>query len=73
MNKQRRKEIAGEIRKIEQIVSSILADEEFAFGNMPENLQYSEKGDTSQNAQDNLNSAVDSLEEAISYLEEASE
>lgn len=73
MNKQRRREIAEEIRKIERVVSSILADEEFAFDNMPENLQYSERGDASQEAQDNLSSAVDSLEEAISYLEEASE
>lgn len=73
MNKQRRREIAEEIRKIERMVSSILADEEFAFDNMPENLQYSERGDASQGAQDNLSCAVDSLEEAISYLEEASE
>jgi hypothetical protein len=73
MNKQRRKEIANTIRDIERVVSNILEDEEEAFDNMPENLQYSERGDMSQEAQDNLSCAVDALEEAISYLEDASE
>lgn len=73
MNNKRRKEIANVIRKIESVVSDILAEEEEAFDNMPESLQYSERGDMSQEAQDNLSCAVDSLEEAISYLEDASE
>ena len=62
MNKQRRKEIANAIRQIENVVSSILDDEEEAFDNMPENLQYSERGDMSQEAQDNLSGAVDARE-----------
>lgn len=73
MNKQRRKEIANAIRQIENVVSSILADEEEAFDSMPESLQGSERGDISQEAQGNLNSAIDALEEAIIYLEDASE
>lgn len=73
MNNKRRKEIANTIRQIESIVSSILADEEEAFDNMPESLQGSERGDMSQEAQDNLSSAVDALEEAIICLEDASE
>ena len=73
MNNKRRKEIAKVIRQIESVVSDILAEEEEAFDNMPESLQYSERGDMSQEAQDNLSCAVDSLEEAISYLEDASE
>lgn len=73
MNKQRRKEIANAIRQIENVVSSILDDEEEAFDNMPESLQYSERGDMSQEAQDNLSGAVDALEEAILYLEDARE
>lgn len=73
MNKQRRKEIANTIRQIENVVSSILADEEEAFENMPENLQESERGYTSQDAQDNLSNAIDALEEAIICLEDASE
>mgnify|MGYP004580244211 FL=1 len=73
MNKQRRKEIANAIRQIENVVSSILADEEEAFDNMPEGLQESERGDISQEAQDNLSNAIDALEEAIICLEDASE
>lgn len=73
MNNKRRKEIANAIRQIENVVLSILADEEEAFDNMPESLQGSERGDMSQEAQDNLSSAVDALEEAIICLEDASE
>lgn len=73
MNNKRRKEIANAIRQIENVVSSILADEEEAFDNMPESLQESERGYMSQDAQDNLNNAIDALEEAIVCLEDASE
>ena len=73
MNNKRRKEIANTIRQIENVVSSILADEEEAFDNMPESLQGSERGDISQEAQGNLSSAIDALEEAIICLEDASE
>lgn len=73
MNNKRRKEIANAIRQIENVVSSILADEEEAFDNMPEGLQESERGDISQEAQDNLSNAIDALEEAIICLEDASE
>lgn len=73
MNKQRRKEIANAIRQIENVVSSILADEEEAFDNMPESLHESERGYMSQDAQDNLSNAIDALEEAIVCLEDASE
>lgn len=73
MNNKRRKEIANVIRQIENVVSSILEDEEEAFDNMPESLQYSERGDMSQEAQDNLSGAIDALEEAIICLEDASE
>ena len=73
MNNKRRKEIANAIRQIENVVSSILADEEEAFDNMPEGLQESERGDISQDAQDNLSNAINALEEAIICLEDASE
>ena len=73
MNNKRRKEIANAIRQIENVVSSILADEKEAFDNMPESLQESERGYMSQDAQDNLSNAIDALEEAIVCLEDASE
>ena len=70
MNKERRKRIASAIRKIEDLVQDILADEQEAYDNMPEGLQASENGMVSEEAQENLEAAIDSLEEAISYLEE---
>ena len=70
MNKERRKRIADAIYKIEELVQNILDDEEEAYYNMPENLQASENGIISEEAQESLNSAIEALEEAISYLEE---
>ena len=70
MNKERRKRILDAIRKIEDLVQDILADEQEAYDNMPEGLQCSENGIVSEEAQENLEAAIDSLEEAISYLEE---
>ena len=73
MNNKRRKEIRNVISKLEDIVQQILDEEEEAFENMPENLQESERGEISQNAQDCLSDAVDALEEAIGALEDAAE
>lgn len=70
MNKERRKRIIDAIAKIESLVQSILDDEQEAYDNMPESLQYSNNGIASEEAQENLEAAVDALEEAISYLEE---
>ena len=68
MNNQRRKELNNiaaamenvsmpvNIKKLEGIKSDIemtLMDEEMAFESMPENLQYSMRGEASQEAQDN--------------------
>jgi len=72
MNNKRRKEIQKVIKGLENVVSQILDEEQEAFDNMPESLQYSERGDASQEAQDNLNNAIDALEEAIVCLEDAS-
>lgn len=70
MNKQRRKEIKVAIEQIQDLVDSILSEEQTAFENMPEGLQASENGVISEEAQENLEAAIESLEEAISYLEE---
>ena len=81
MNNQRRKELNNiaaamenvsmpvNIKKLEGIKSDIemtLMDEEMAFESMPENLQYSMRGEASQEAQDNMNEAIDLLDEFIS-------
>lgn len=70
MNKARRKEIQKIIKDIENLVHSILSEEQVAFDNMPENLQGSYRGQESEDAQGSLESAIDALEEAIACLEE---
>jgi len=47
-----------------------LDDEQDAYDNMPENLQGSDRGMESEEAQESLESAIEALEEAISYLED---
>lgn len=72
MNKARRNIIQGSINYIERILQDVLDEERDAFENMPENLQNSERGQISQDAQENLEAAIEALEEAISYLDDAS-
>ncbi len=85
MNNQRRRElnrivtamesvsIPVDIEELEGIKSDIemvLMDEEMAFESMPENLQYSMRGEASQEAQDNINEAIDLIDEFISDYED---
>ena len=85
MNNQRRKELTNiastmesvfmpiDIEELEGIKSNIemvLMDEEMAFENMPEGLQYSYRGEMSQEAQDNMNEAIDLIDEFISDYED---
>lgn len=71
MNKERRNKIAKIVQEIERIkdsLQSVLNDEEFAFDNMPENLQSSMRGEESEEAIENMNEAVDALGEAMDRL-----
>lgn len=80
MNKSRRKKIAVVINNLEEItnydliesikdeIEDILWEENDAYDNMPENLQYSIRGEESSEAIDNLQEAVDLLEEAIDII-----
>ena len=85
MNNQRRKELNNiaaamenismpvDIEQLEGIKSDIemvLMDEEMAFENMPEGLQYSMRGEMSQEAQDNMSEAIDAIDEFISEYED---
>ncbi len=85
MNNQRRKELNNiaaamenvsmpvDIEQLEGIKSDIemvLMDEEMAFDSMPEGLQYSMRGEMSQEAQDNMNKAIDVIDEFISEYED---
>lgn len=82
MNKVRRKRIVSIIETLENItgydlietikgeIEDILWEEDDAYNNMPENLQYSMRGEESSDAIDSLQEAVDALEEAIDALNE---
>lgn len=85
MNNQRRKELTNiatamegicmpidieDLEGIKSDIESVLWDEEFAFESMPENLQYSMRGEASQEAQDNMNEAIDLIDEFISDYED---
>ena len=76
MNKERRKQIDGMIAKLENIkehISYILDDEQNAFDNMPESIQYSGRGYNMQEAIDNLDDAIGNIVDAIDNLYEAIE
>ncbi len=71
MNKQR----LGEIKKIIDNVNEckgdlddVMADEQIAFDNMPENLQLSSNGERSEEAIDILDNAVEKLDEVVELL-----
>ena len=82
MNKARRKRIASVIHTLGNIIDydliesakdeleDILWEEQDAYDNMPENLQYSIRGEESSDAIDSLQEAIDALEEAIDTLNE---
>lgn len=84
MNNQRRKELKNIVATMENIctvnidelegiksdIESVLWDEEFAFESMPENLQYSMRGEASQEAQGNMNEAIDLIDEFINDYED---
>lgn len=65
MNKQRRKEIAKAIALIEEareILEATMDEEQEAFDNMPESLQYSERGET-------MEEYIAIIEEYLDYLD----
>ena len=73
MNKQRRTEITNILIELENLktrLDSVLSEEQMVFDNMPENLQYSMRGEESQDAIDNMEGAISDLENVISQLEE---
>lgn len=82
MNKARRKRITTVIRDLGNIrdysfiesikdeIENILWEEQDAYDNMPENLQYSMRGEESSDAINSLQEAVDALDEAIDIFNE---
>ena len=73
MNKNRRKEIESIIEELENLGSRIEAvkeEEDSAFDNMPESLQYSEKGELMEQNVEDLDEAFNSLSEVVEKLQE---
>ena len=73
MNKERRTKIKNIIKEIEQVkekLQEVLSEEETIFDNLPENLQYSMRGEESEASIDCMNEAVDALDNAVEQLEE---
>lgn len=57
------------IESIKDEIEDILWEEEDSYDNMPENLQYSIRGEESNEAIDNLEDAIDFLEEVIDIFD----
>ncbi len=73
MNNDRRNEIhriCNKLNNLMEELNSVCEDEQFAFDNMPENLQGSERGMASEDALDAMDSAMDHLSEAWELLDD---
>lgn len=71
MNKARRKWLSDVINKIEEQKSeleSIRDEEQDCFDNLPEGIQYSERGDTMQEYIDNIDEAISEIDDILSNL-----
>ncbi len=74
MNKATRsrlREIADQLASITEYVEEVRDEEQDKFDNMPENLQYSYRGEGFENAADALNDAAEALENARERIKEA--
>lgn len=73
MNAERRERIgriSQKLRDLQLEVDAIRVEEEDSFGNLPESLQESEKGDRMQECMDSLERAYDSIDDALDALDE---
>lgn len=76
MNAVRRKSISKIWDKLEELKIDLeaLADEEReAFENLPEGIQYSERGEAMEEAADNLQEQADALQDILDALSEVTE
>ena len=74
MNKDRRARISALQEQLQDIMSAldeIRNEEQEAYYNLPESIQYGERGDTMADAIDNMDEAASLLEDIDSYLDDA--
>lgn len=65
LRKDKLKKIAEQLKHIIILINTVKMEEERVFDNIPENLQYSRRGEESQEAIDTLEEVVELLEEAV--------
>ena len=73
MNAERRKELARIIERLAKqmdCIESVRDEEEEAFDNLPEQLQYSERGEAMQENYEELDSIHSDLEDIIDRIQE---
>ena len=76
MNNARRKEIekiTADLEAIKERIEALQEEEQDAFDNLPESIQYGERGDKMQSAIDNLEYAADNIQDCWDNLWEGSE
>lgn len=76
MNNIRRKKLAKlyeELETLKSLLEEVAEEEQEAFDNIPENLQYTGRYEKAEEAVDNLDTAVSALEEALESIELAQE
>ena len=74
MNKIRRKHLSEIQDRLSDIISDlneIRDEEETAYENLPDSIQFSERGDAMSEAFDNIDEAISMLEDASSYIDDA--
>lgn len=74
MNSTRRAELRTVLAVIKSTIEKLelLRDnEQMSYDNLPEGIQYSERGETMQEAIDSLDEAIDSLDSAMDSIESA--
>jgi hypothetical protein len=73
MNKERRKIIKEAIDKIteaQDLLSTVLNEEQEAFDNLPEGIQMSERGETMEQYINSIDDIIYNIDEGVSTLEE---
>lgn len=74
MNKSKRQSLANAVdylNKASGIVDDVIQDEEDCLGNMPDNLQNSERFESMENAIEHMREASEMISSAVEELEEA--
>ena len=73
MNKQRRKRLEDVVSRLEECMSDlefIKEEEQEAYDNLPESIQYSERGELMQEIADDIDYAISDLDQVIDSVNE---